>query len=147
MSDEACRVMTNQKKTTDLFRDVDDIVVPEAMNSQDIETAIRKGSKCVIGIKDDMPGTLRSLSFWFPWTKSFTKELPPRINFNRHEGIIPETRYTLRPDIYEAILNENECDMKLYNTMYYQFQQQIKHMDNHDRLLKESAYVGRKSEL
>lgn len=131
MSDEACRTMANQKKTTDKFIGEDDIIVPYSITEEQTTTALRKASKCVIGLKQNMKESLRALAFWFPWMKNFTLELPPMMNYNNHKDT--ETRHTLRPDLIDAILAENVCDMRLYEQMVQQFEKQIEYMDAHEK--------------
>lgn len=118
--------MANQKKTTDRFIGESDVTVPVGITEDQTKEALRKGNKCVIAIKENIHDSLRALAYWFPWMKNFTLEMPPLMNYNSRKGM--ETRHTLRPDLYDAIMIENACDMQLYEQMSQQFQKQIEYM-------------------
>jgi hypothetical protein len=101
-------------------------VTYEKTSDDDLRITLDNMSKCVIGIQERWNETITILKYFFPWLQM----LSSRKNTRRMKSLIEkETKDSLRPDIYQAFVNSNGCDMIAYHKMIELFDKQLQYIN------------------
>mmetsp|Transcript_3048 Transcript_3048/g.5766 ORF Transcript_3048/g.5766 Transcript_3048/m.5766 type:complete len:1031 (+) Transcript_3048:82-3174(+) len=91
------------------------------------QLAIERLGKCVVGIQEDWPGSVRVITHNFPWLKQEVLEGCPNTTHgsNQRSVVFERTPADLRPEIRSLIESKNECDILLYEASKRQFLAQL----------------------
>lgn len=122
MSDASCRVMAGLKVTAGLPATSEIIQIPPALTTQQIEDALNRLRRCIVGLAEDWMTSVKMINFWFPWIDfgdSYFEVRNIGKNNKKHED-----ERSLRPELLDVIKRNNMCDMQLYQEAVRRFELQ-----------------------
>lgn len=145
LSDAACRMLLNQKKTSgvrlpmgqavydtgDRILNVTQAWKVQPINVSDYPMALKRLEHAVVGIQEQWEESVRVINHYFPWINfagDFNRIKLPSKNLKLPKN--RETIHTLRSDLRDLIIQLNPCDMMLYEKSLEQMKLQLAVLDS-----------------
>lgn len=99
----------------------------EKFDEELVKNAVFNMKHCVIGLQEHWADSLKMVNHWFPWIDTsrdpYRRKLQLVQGQESHELLRAE-----RPDLYDVLVEYNNCDMVLYDAMVKRYEEQVKYL-------------------
>lgn len=129
MSDVYCRSLLGRRTTSGRVLHDDErdrtITISSAVRGPgDVDEALRRLNRLVVGLQDRWSDTLQVLSHWFPWIEYDEEHLQTKVHATKaKEGVDVAS---LKPSLRRVIEDASQCDLVLYNAAVRRFDAQMR---------------------